>query len=212
MFPTYHGYKPDFKLDQDDIDAIQALYGPPKVSSFPYDNDCKRLSGCGHSGHVIQQATKDVYQQATKGQRSLAMCMEAPSSTTEQDTPQIQSTKQAAATIDQLEKSELSQPMISEAPASAQNNSTSPPTSKIYPQLMQDSLNAVSGSSKINPMVTPGHHGPMNNQHQAHWTYGVHHSAQMRARAKNKFYKWSILATLVTTIAVALFFFLYYRK
>ena len=23
--------RPDFKLDQDDIDAIQALYGPPKV-------------------------------------------------------------------------------------------------------------------------------------------------------------------------------------
>jgi len=31
MFPTYHGYKPDFKLDQDDIDAIQAIYGPPRV-------------------------------------------------------------------------------------------------------------------------------------------------------------------------------------
>ena len=140
--------------------------------------------------------------------------MEASGSTTEQDTPQIQSTKQAAATIEQLEKSKPSQPMISEAPASAQNTSTSPPTSKIYPQLMQDSPRAGTGSSKINPMVTPGHHGPLNNQHQTHFNFnfGVHHSAQMRARAKNKFYKWSILASLVTTIAVALFFFLYYRK
>ena len=32
--------RPDFKLDQDDIDAIQALYGPPKV----FDIQCSLYS------------------------------------------------------------------------------------------------------------------------------------------------------------------------
>ena len=57
--------RPNFKLDRDDIDAIQKLYGPPKVNFLCYSKDIstayhqvslspdanehKKLAGCGHS-------------------------------------------------------------------------------------------------------------------------------------------------------------------
>ena len=135
--------------------------------------------------------------------------MEETNSSREQDAPQLQSMKQTA--TDQLETSEASQPKISSLPDSAQSTNTSPLTSKIFPQLSQGSLMAGTGSNKINPMVTSGHHGPLNNQHHMGWNHAqVHHS---ELRAKKKFYKWcSILATLVIAIFVPLFFFLFYRK
>ncbi|XP_046668364.1 matrix metalloproteinase-2 isoform X3 [Homalodisca vitripennis] len=33
MAPFYRGYEPTFELDSDDVEAIQALYGPPKTDS-----------------------------------------------------------------------------------------------------------------------------------------------------------------------------------
>ena len=118
--------------------------------------------------------------------------MEA-STSTEQDTVQLESMKQG----DQLETSEPFQPM---------SRSTSPlPRLKIYPQLLQAGPRAGSGSRKINPMVTPGHLGPLNNQHPMHWNHA-------ELRAKKKFYKWCVLATLVISISLALFFFLFYWK
>ena len=134
------------------------------------------------------------------------------SSSTEQDTPEIENMKQATAATDQEETAEASHPMISSLPEPAQN------TSKIYPQLMQDSPRGIEGdsprereSSKINPTMTHGQSRYLNNQHHAQWTYAAHH-AQRRARAKKKFDKWFILATFVTAIALALFFILFYRK
>merc|ERR1719397_799247 len=194
MFPYYDGYKPDFKLDQDDIDAIQALYGPPKVSNFPDSDDNKRLTGCGHSGHVNQQAKK--------------VC-----SSTKQDTPEIESMKQATAAADQEGTSGASHPMISSLPEPVQNSS------KICPKLMQDSPRGIegaspresSGFSKINPTMTHGQSRYLNNQHHVHFAYAAHH-AQRRARAKKKVHKWCFLATLVTAIAVALLFFLFCWK
>ena len=135
------------------------------------------------------------------------------SSSTEQDTPEIESMKQATAATDQEETSEASHPMISSLPEPAEN------TSKIYPQLMQDSPRGIdgassresSGFSKINPTMTHGQSRYLNNQHHVHFAYAAHH-AQRRARAKKKVHKWCFLATLVTAIAVALFFFLFCWK
>ena len=134
-------------------------------------------------------------------------------SSTEQDTPEIESMKQATAAADQEGTSGASHPMISSLPEPVQNSS------KIYPKLMQDSPRGIesaspresSGFSKINPTMTHGQSRYLNNQHHVHFAYAAHH-AQRRARAKKKVHKWCFLATLVTAIAVALFFFLFCWK
>jgi len=210
MFPTYHGFKPDFKLHQDDIDAIQALYGPPRVSNFPDGEDFKRLS----FGHLYQDpATKDVRQQivqAAEDQRSLVVCMEEPSRA-ERETPRVESMKkQGSAAGDKPEKSEpfkpaksidsnltISKPTTSSLLSSAKSTSASSLSPK-KPQLKQ----AGPRSNKINPMVKLG---VQDNQPPVHWEHA-------ELRAKKKFYKWSILAILVLSLSVALFFFFFYKK
>ena len=122
-------------------------------------------------------------------------------------TEQLEGMRQGGAAGDQLPGSLISsleisqpfQPMTSSLLDSAQSN-------KIYPQYIQASPRAGSGSSKINPMVTAGHQGPRNNQHHMrHWNHA-------ELRAKKKFYKWSLLAILVTSLSAALFLFLFYWK
>ena len=100
-------------------------------------------------------------------------------------------------------------PKISSLPLSAQNLQNSPPNSKIYPELEEVSPRASRGSSVIIPMMTPGHGQPYhlnNQQHQMDWSHVVHQDQQLRA--KKKLLKWSILASLLAAIAVALFVFL----
>lgn len=224
MFPTYQGYKPNFKLDRDDIDAIQKLYGPPKVSKSPDANEHKRQAGCGHSGHVYQTGGHQVYHTgqslyqtarsgslggtslyegggrplylATKGQRSLDTCKEVSG----QGIPEIQSME--------METRQLCQPKISKL--AGPDPSTS--LSKIYPQLKQLSPSAsqqgsswgISGSTKENPKESQGHHGGHQLTHQ-HWQHHAAHHAGKVAQAKTKFFKWSILAFILVSIAIALF-------
>ena len=101
--------------------------------------------------------------------------------------------------ISSLEISQPFQPMTSSLLDSTQSN-------KIFPQFLQANPRSGSGSSKINPMVTAGCQGPRNNQqHMMHWNHA-------ELRAKKKFYKWSLLAILVTSLSAALFLFLFYWK
>jgi len=219
MFPTYQGYKPNFKLDRDDIDAIQKLYGPPKVSKSPDANENKRLAGCGHFGHVYQTGGHlyhtghtarsgslggtSLYEGggqplylATKGQRSLGRCREV----SEQGIPEIQSMK--------METRQLCQPKISKL--AGPDPSTS--LSKIYPQLKQLSPSAsqqgsswgIPGSTKDNPKESQGHHGGHQLHHQLWQHHAAHHAGKV-AQAKTKFFKWSILAFILASIAIALF-------
>ena len=223
--------RPNFKLDRDDIDAIQKLYGPPKVNIRCYSKDIstvyhqvsmsqdatehKRLAGCGHSGHVYQtggqvyHTGQSLYQTArsgslggtslylaTKGQRSLDTCREA----SEQGITEIQSMK--------METRQLCQPKISKL--AGPDPSTS--LSQIYPQLKQFSPSAsqqgsswgISGSTKDNPKESQGHHGGHQLHHQ-HWQHHAAHHAGKVAQAKTKFFKWSILAFILVSIAIALF-------
>jgi len=231
MFPTYQGYKPNFKLDRDDIDAIQKLYGPPKVSLSPDANEHKRLAGCGHSGHVYQTGGHQVYHTgqslyqtarsgslggtslyegggqplylATKGQRSLGTCREVSG----QGIPEIQSMK--------METRQLCQPKISKL--AGPDPSTS--LSKIYPQLKQFSPSAgqqgspwgIPGSTKDNPKESQGHHDGHQLHHQ-HWQHHAAHHAGKVAQAKTKFFKWSILAFILASIAIALFLVIRFLK
>ena len=207
--------RPNFQLDQDDIDAIQALYGPPTVfhvqcysciviyaeivpsssqlSDFPDGSERERITGCG-----LYQATKDVYR-ATKGQRSLPMplVMEAPSST-EQDTR------------------EPSQPMIS---SNFPAENTSSLSSKICPQLIQGTPRAAQGSSKTSfgsGKKTPGlqsHPPRLNPQHHVQWINAEQQQEQQpQLRAKKKFHKWRLLSSLLTAVALALFLVIFYSK
>ena len=231
--------RPNFKLDRDDIDAIQKLYGPPKVNIQCYSKDIstvyhqvsmsqdttehKRLVGCGHSGHVYQTGGRvyhtgqSLYQTArsgslggtslyegggqplylaTKGQRSLDTCREV----SEQGIPEIQSMK--------IETRQLCQPKISKL--AGPDPSTS--LSQIYPQLKQFSPSAsqqgsswgISGSTKDNPKQSQGHHGGHQLHHQLWQHHAAHHAGKV-AQAKTKFFKWSILAFILVSIAIALF-------
>ena len=228
--------RPNFKLDRDDIDAIQKLYGPPKVNIRCYSKDIstvyhqvsmsqdatehKRLAGCGHSGHVYQtggqvyHTGQSLYRSgslggtslyegggqplylATKGQRSLGKCREV----TGQGIPEIQSMK--------METKQLCQPKISKL--AGPDPSTS--LSQIYPQLKQFSPSAsqqgsswgISGSTKDNPKESQGHHGGHQFHHQLWQHHAAHHAGKV-AQAKTMFFKWSILAFILVSIAIALF-------
>ncbi|XP_078515686.1 matrix metalloproteinase-18-like [Lissotriton helveticus] len=67
MAPTYKGYNPEFKLHQDDIDAIQSAYGKPSASapapavvstaSDPKKEKNDSITGTGHK--VESEVTKE---------------------------------------------------------------------------------------------------------------------------------------------------------
>ena len=145
------------------------------------------------------------------------MVMEV-SRSTEQDTPDFQSMEEAAATAEvtatasQPETREPSQPMISSNfPVSAQN--TSSLSCQVYPRLMQGTPRATQGSSKTSfgsgKMLIPNA-GPQGHPPNLHWTgYG---EQQTQLRAKKKLDKWRLLATLLTALALPLFFFIFYWK
>merc|ERR1719495_2282551 len=163
-------------------------------------NEHKRLAGCGHFGHVYQTGGHQVYHTgqplylATKGQRSLATCREVSG----QGIPEIQSMK--------METRQLCQPKISKL--AGPDPSTS--LSKIYPQLKQFSPSAsqqssswgIPGSTKDNPKDSQGHHGGGHQLHHQLWQHHAHHAGKV-AQAKTKFLKWSILAFILASIAIA---------
>ncbi|XP_053553842.1 matrix metalloproteinase-19 [Bombina bombina] len=84
MAPTYKGYNPKFKLHQDDIDAIQALYGkpPPKISQGSSSPQTANISKEAASVDVKKNATvttgPSVKNQAPKKQYNIQMCGEDP--------------------------------------------------------------------------------------------------------------------------------------
>ena len=147
----------------------------------------------------------------TKTKRSRMEASATPEQ--EQDTREIRSMKQAASKISSkisslpLTAQNLQIPSL---PLSAQNLQNSPPNSKIYPELEEGSPRASRGSSMIIPMMTPGQGQSfyLHNQQQMDWSHVVHQDHQ-QLRANKKLLKWwSILASLLAAIAVALFVFL----